>query len=218
MSETKTETKVNHPIFARFYAWISPKMEQSGFAEKRDQLLVGISGRVVEVGAGNGMNFPHYPAEVMHVVAVEPEPRLRQIAEENAKQAPVPVEVVDGTADALPIDDASVDAAVASLMLCTVPDVPAALTELRRVIRPGGQLHFFEHVRADTPGLARVQRILDATVWPRLGGGCHASRDTRTAIETAGFTIERLDQLRLPDTRISTHTSPHILGMATRGD
>jgi ubiquinone/menaquinone biosynthesis C-methylase UbiE len=208
-----TNTKVSHPIFARFYAWASPRMERAGFGERRDQLLDGLAGRVIEVGAGNGMNFAHYPPEVTRVVAVEPEPRLRALAE--AAKAAVSIEVVDGTADRLPADDASFDAAVASLVLCSVPDVPAALAEIRRVLRPGAQLRFFEHVRADTPGLARVQRILDATVWPTFGGGCHPDRDTRAAIEAAGFTIDEIDQLRIPETRIPAPTSPHILGVAT---
>jgi ubiquinone/menaquinone biosynthesis C-methylase UbiE len=211
-----SETKVHHPLFARFYAWVSPRMEKAGYSARRGQLLAGLSGRVLEVGAGNGMNFAHYPPEVTGVLAVEPEPRLRALAQENSEEARVPIEVVDGTADQLPADDASFDVVVASLVLCTVPDVPAALAEIRRVLRPGGELRFFEHVRADTPGLARVQRLLDATVGPTLGGGDHAHRDTRTAIEDAGFTIKDLEALRIPETRIPVPTSPHILGTATK--
>jgi ubiquinone/menaquinone biosynthesis C-methylase UbiE len=211
-----TNEKVSHPIFARYYAWASPRMEKAGFGEHRDQLLARLAGRVIEVGAGNGLNFAHYPPEVKRVVAVEPEPRLRAVAETEAAKAAVSVEVVDGVADRLPADDASFDAAVASLVLCSVPDVPAALAEIRRVLRPGGQLRFFEHVRADTPGLARVQRMLDATVWPTFGGGCHSHRDTQAAIEAAGFVIDDIERLRIPETRIPTHTSPHILGVATK--
>jgi ubiquinone/menaquinone biosynthesis C-methylase UbiE len=210
-----TDYKVSHPIFARFYAWASPRMEKAGYGERRDQLLAGLTGRVIEVGAGNGMNFAHYPPEVTGVVAVEPEPRLRALAEAEGANATVPVAVVDGTASRLPADDASFDAAIASLVLCSVPDVPVALAEIRRVLRPGRELRFFEHVRADTPALAQVQRILEATVWPTFVGGCHPARNTRAAIEAAGFTIEEIDQLRIPETRIPAPASPHILGIAT---
>jgi ubiquinone/menaquinone biosynthesis C-methylase UbiE len=209
-------TEVHHPLFARFYAWVSPRMEKAGYGERRGQLLAGLTGRVLEVGAGNGMNFAHYPPEVTHVLAVEPERHLRALAHDNAEAAPVSIEVVDATADHLPADDATFDAVVASLVLCTVPDVPAALAEIRRVLRRGGELRFFEHVRADTPRLARVQRVLDATIWPTLGGGDHAHRDTRTAIENAGFTIKDIEALRIPDTHIPGPTSPHILGTATK--
>lgn len=212
---TVTRTKVSHPLFARFYAWASPRMEKAGYGERRGQLLAGLTGRVLEVGAGNGMNFAHYPAEVTAVLAVEPEPHLRALAETQAGETAISIHVVDGTADHLPAADASFDAVVASLVLCSVPDVPAALAEIRRVLRPGGELRFFEHVRADTPGLARVQRVLDATVWPTVGAGCHAHRDTRTAIEEAGFTINDLEQLRIPETAIPGPTSPHIVGAAT---
>jgi MFS family permease len=208
-------TKVSHPIFARVYAWISPRMEQAGYAEHRGELLDGLTGRVIEIGAGNGMNFAHYPPDVTHVLAIEPEPRLRELAQAKATEVAVPVEVVDATADRLPAADATFDAAVASLVLCSVRDVPAALAEVRRVVRPGGQLRFLEHVRADTPGLARVQRVLDATVWPTFGGGCHTHRDTRAAIEAAGFTIDDIDHPRIPETRIPAPASPHILGTAT---
>ncbi|HKA84034.1 MAG TPA: methyltransferase domain-containing protein [Acidimicrobiales bacterium] len=210
-----TSDKVSHPLFARFYAWASPRMERSGYGECRDRLLAGLAGRVIEVGAGNGMNFAHYPPQVTGVVAVEPEPRLRELAEAEAAKVPAPIDVVDGTADRLPAADDSFDAAVASLVLCSVRDVPGALAEIRRVLRPGGQLRFFEHVRADTPGLARVQRILGTTVWPIFVGGCHPDRDTRAAVEGAGFTIDRIDELRIPETRIPTPASPHILGVAT---
>jgi ubiquinone/menaquinone biosynthesis C-methylase UbiE len=206
---------VSHPLFARYYAWASPRMEKVGYGRRRGQLLAGLTGRVLEVGAGNGMNFAYYPPEVVAVRAVEPEPRLRALAEARANETTVLVEVVDGTADDLPAADASFDAVVASLVLCSVPDVPAALGEMRRVLKPGGELRFFEHVRASTPGLARVQRVLDATIWPAVGGGCHAHRDTRAAIEAAGFTITDLEELSIPETGIRGPTAPHILGAAT---
>jgi ubiquinone/menaquinone biosynthesis C-methylase UbiE len=210
------EARASHPLFARFYAWVSPSMDRGGVVEHRRRLLSGLAGRVIEVGAGNGLNFAHYPPEVTGVLAVEPEPHLRSIARRSAERAPVPVEVVEGVADRLPAPDAAFDAAVASLVLCSVPDPDAALREMRRVIRPGGQLRFLEHVRADTPALARVQRVLDAAVWPTLFGGCHTSRDTAAAIADAGFTIERIERFRFPDGPIPTPTSPNILGSASR--
>jgi ubiquinone/menaquinone biosynthesis C-methylase UbiE len=208
--------RVSHPIFARVYGWASPRMDRGGVADYRRRLLAGLAGQVIEVGAGNGLNFAHYPPAVTRVVAVEPDPYLRDLAQRAAKRAPVPVEVVDGVAERLPAGDATFDAAVASQMLCSVRDPHRALREMRRVIRPGGQLRFFEHVRAGTPALARVQRLVDATVWPVLFGGCHTNRDTAAAIENAGFRIEKLDRFRFPDTRILQPASPHILGVALR--
>jgi len=205
------------PIFARVYAYLSPKMEREGVAEFRAELLAGLTGRVIEVGAGNGLNFAHYPPEVTGVLALEPEPYLRDLAHRAAETAPVPVEVVEGVAERLPAADASADAVVVSLMLCSVADQQAVLGEIHRVLRPGGRLHFFEHVLAETPGLARVQRVLDATVWPHIGGGCHAARDTAAAIEAGGFGIERVRRFRFPETGIPSHTSPHVLGVASRG-
>ncbi|HEY8526952.1 MAG TPA: class I SAM-dependent methyltransferase [Acidimicrobiales bacterium] len=210
------EPEVRHPLFARVYAWASPRMEKAGYGRRRRRLLAGLSGRVLEVGAGNGMNFAHYPPEVTHVTAVEPEPHLRELARAKAERAAVPIEVVAGTAERLPAGDASVDAVVATLVLCTVPDVPATLAEVRRVLRDGGELRFLEHVRAEAPGLALVQRALDATVWPRCAGGCHTHRDTRRAIERAGFSITDLETPRIPDTPIPAPTAPHILGTATK--
>src|SRR5262249_14317098 len=151
----------SHPIFARVYAWGSPAMDRGGLAGRRRQLLAGLSGQVIEVGAGNGLNFAHYPPEVTRVLAVEPEPHLRRIARRTAGHASIAIEVVDGIAERLPAADATLDAAVVSLVLCSITDQQAVLREISRVLRPGGQLRFFEHVGADTLALARVQHLVD---------------------------------------------------------
>jgi ubiquinone/menaquinone biosynthesis C-methylase UbiE len=191
-------------------------MDRHGAAEHRARLLAGVSGRVLEVGAGTGSNLAYYPASVTSLVAVEPEPRLRAEAQDAARSVPFPVTVVDGVADRLPVDDASVDAAVSSRVLCSVPDQAAALAEIRRVLRPGGRFHFWEHVRADGGALARVQTGLDDTVWPFFGGGCHTGRDTAAAVVAAGFTVERIERFRFPETRVPMPTSPQVLGTAVR--
>lgn len=204
-----------HPIFARYYAGTSGLMER-GIAEYRRRLLDHLSGRVIEVGAGNGMNFTHYPATVTEVLAVEPEPHLRRIAERNATNASVPITVVDGLAEALPTGDGSCDAAVASLVLCSVGDPECALAELFRVVKTGGHLRFFEHVQATTPVRRRIQRALDATIYPFLMGGCHCSRDTTTTIKQAGFVTERIDRLGTADTQLPFPAAPQVLGTAIR--
>jgi ubiquinone/menaquinone biosynthesis C-methylase UbiE len=195
---------------------MAPAIERQGAAEHRARVLADVHGRVLEVGAGTGSNFPHYPAGVTDLIAVEPEPRLRALAEDAARAVAVPVTVVDGVADRLPADDATVDAVVTTLVLCSVPDQGAALAEIHRVLRPGGRLHFWEHVRADRPRLARVQRLMDATIWPVFGGGCHTGRDTLGAISAAGLTVERVDRFRFPESGPSMPASPHVLGVAVR--
>jgi len=209
-------TAVRHPIFARAFPAMSRAMEDGGMADRRKPLLASLAGEVIEIGAGTGANFGHYPATVSRVLAIEPEPRLRAIATAAAEAVPVPIEVTGGIAGALPAADASHDAAVATFVLCTVPDQDAALAEIRRVLRPGGKLWFLEHVRADTAGLVRAQRMLEATIWPRLFGGCHLSYDTAAAIERAGFSISRLEKFLFPATR--TPVSFHIAGYATAPD
>lgn len=208
-------SKVHHPVFARVYQRFSQVAEAKGASGYRDRLLAGLHGRVIEVGAGNGLNFAHYPRTVTEVVAVEPESFLRSRAEEAAGSASVPLTILDGTADALPVPDAAFDAGIASLVLCSVPDQPTALAELRRVIRAGGELRFFEHVVSKRAGPARVQRIADRTIRPFVTGGCHVARDTLAAIEAAGFVIERSERFSFRPNPIDV-TSPHILGTARR--
>lgn len=206
--------EVRHPLFARIYMRMSRKRHETE-DKHRTRLLEGLSGRVIEVGAGNGLNFPLYPDTVERVLAVEPEPLLRKAAIEEAEKAPVEIEVVDGVASELPADEGSQDAVVASLVLCSVPDQAVALAEMRRVLRPSGELRFYEHVVAQKPVPARLQRIADATFWPRVAGGCHMARDTGPAIEAAGFTVERSE--RFPFTPGAPVPSiPHILGLARR--
>lgn len=218
LRSTKTpEDAVHHPVFARCYARMSVAAETSaGIAGMRAELLSGLSGRVIEIGAGNGLNFAHYPPTVSEVVAVEPERTLRQLAVRSALGAGIPVNVVPGTAEALPVRDETFDAAVASLVLCTVRDVRRSLAELRRVLRPGGELRFFEHVRADDRAMAATQRVLDRTVWPLLTGGCHTSRDALAAIEAAGFVVETHRGIRIPEAGVRLPTSACVLGVARR--
>lgn len=208
--------RTSRPVFARFYVRVGAAMDKGGMAEHRRRLLQGLTGAVIEIGAGNGLNFPHYPAGVTRVLAVEPDPHLREIARRRAAVAAVPVAVSGGIAEQLPASDAAFDAAVASLVLCSVADQQPVLGEIHRVVRPGGQLRFLEHVRADTPAMRHVQRVLDATIWPVLAGGCHTGRDTAAAIQAAGFTIEHLDRFRFPDMRLTLPASPHLRGVALR--
>ncbi len=199
-------TDVHHRLFARWYPRVARSADAKGGAEHRRELLAGLAGRVVEVGAGNGLNFSRYPAEVSEVIAVEPEPRLRRSAEQAATAAPVPVRVVPGRAEALPDGLADLDAAVLSLVLCSIPDVEAAMSELRRVLRPGAEIRFYEHVRSEGTWAARAQRLADL-VWPRVSGGCHLSRRSTDAIDRAGFDVVSSRRFRFLGL-------PHVVGSA----
>ena len=209
-----SDTSVHHPIFARLFAWGASNAPAEQL-EHRRRVLEGLSGRVIEVGAGNGLNFPHYPATVTEVLAVEPEAYLRGKAEEAAAKASVPVRVVDGVADSLPAEAGSFDAGVASLVLCSVPDPAVALAELRRVIRPGGELRFYEHVRAKDARHARSQDRINR-LWPHFSGGCHPNRDTPASIEAAGFEIESCDRFKFKPVVGMKAIEPHVIGVARR--
>ncbi|MFD4523910.1 class I SAM-dependent methyltransferase [Streptomyces sp. NPDC058470] len=208
---------VHHPLFARYYARVSVAAEtRMGLGGVRDRLLAGLSGRVIEIGAGNGLNFAHYPSTVSEVVAIEPERILRQLAVEAALRAEVPVDVAPGTAEALPVKSEAFDAAVVSLVLCSVRDVPRTLAELRRVLRPGGTLRFFEHGRGGGRSMTYTQRGLDRTVWPRLNGGCHLARDPIAALRDAGFELGPYKRMLMPEKGPRLPTSYCVLGTARR--
>jgi ubiquinone/menaquinone biosynthesis C-methylase UbiE len=213
MRTLRQQRAVHHPLFARCYARVGHLMDAE-IGDHRQRLLAGLTGRVLEVGAGNGLNFPHYPATVTEVLAIEPEPYLRRLALAAARQAPVPIRVTDGTAEALPALDAGVEAVVASLVLCTVTDPGQALAEVRRVLGPGGRLRFYEHVQATDPRLARWQDRLERP-WGWLVGGCHPNRDTVAAITAAGLQVIQLDRFDLK--AMPPLVRPHVLGVAERG-
>ncbi|MFE0172038.1 class I SAM-dependent methyltransferase [Streptomyces sp. NPDC059002] len=208
---------VHHPVFARFYARQSVAAEPV-IGTHRRELLTGLSGRVIEIGAGNGLNFAYYPGAVSEVVAIEPERLLRKLARSAALRAEVPVDVVPGAAEALPVKSEAFDAAVVSLVLCSVRDVRRALGEIHRVLRPGGELRFFEHGRAPGRLMATTQRALDRTVWPPLFGGCHVSRDTLAELRAAGFELGAHRRFLVPAKGPRLPTSYCVLGTAHRPD
>jgi ubiquinone/menaquinone biosynthesis C-methylase UbiE len=209
-------TDLPHPRFARMYMRMAGTAEERGGIDHRRRLLNGLRGTVVELGAGHGLNFPHYPAEVTEVIAIEPEPTLRASAIEAAASAPVPIRVLAAVADELPLENESADAAVASLVLCSVPDQDVALHELYRVVRPGGELRFYEHVIPETQPRRLLFELADRSgIWPLLGAGCHAARDTGAAIARAGFQIEASERIMFRAGSFEPAT-PHILGTARR--
>ena len=184
----------------------------------RRSLLAGLRGRVLELGCGDGRAFEHYPPGVTRVLAVEPDATARADALERAREAPVPIEVVEGDASALPAEDGSFDAAVLVWVLCSVPDPAAALGEVRRVLRPGGELRFYEHVRSPHAAFHALQRAGDRLFWTRALGGCETTRDTVAAIEAAGLSLAALDRGFHSSSILTITSAPYVLGVARNGD
>lgn len=207
---------MRHRFWAPILARIMEGGEARGGTEHRRENLAGLSGRVLELGAGTGVNFAHYGSEVTEVVAAEPEPYMLAQAEKAAAKAPVPVRIVDWPAEALDTPDASFDAGVSSLVLCCIGDPRRALAELFRVIRPGGELRYYEHVRADTAGLARVQVVADRIGISKLTGNEDFARQTPLRIREAGFAVERERRFRFQPGPLDFIAAPHVLGVARR--
>jgi ubiquinone/menaquinone biosynthesis C-methylase UbiE len=176
---------------------ILPRLEnrmlgRGQYTELRRRVVRGLEGEVLEVGFGSGLNVPHYPSTVEHVCAVDPATVGRKLAAARVAASTVPVDYIGLDAAALPLDDASVDHALTTWTLCTIPDVRRALGEIRRVLRPGGTLHFLEHGRSPEPNVARWQDRL-TPLQRRLAGGCHLNRPIADLIAGSGLRIERLD-------------------------
>ena len=211
---TNADETTDNPFFARLWTFLS-NHETEEIQRLRTENLTGLSGRVLEVGAGTGTNFAYYPAGVTEVVAVEPERRLAPRAREVAAKAPVPVTVTTGTVEKFLIDTDGkpFDAVVCSLVLCSINDPDTVLRQVFSLVRPGGELRYLEHV--GSPGLrGRLQKVADATVWPRLMGNCHTHRDTEASIVGAGFAVDRTRSEPAPPAWFPTPVAEYTIGRA----
>jgi SAM-dependent methyltransferase len=157
----------------------------------RNRVTSGLAGDVLEIGFGSGRNVPYYPAGLTHVWAVDPATAGRKLAAKRVAASPVPIEYIGLDAQTLPLPDGSIDHVLSTWTLCTIPDVSAALAEVRRVLRPGGALHFIEHGRSPEAKMARRQDRLDP-LNRRLFGGCHLNRPIDHLVADAGFELTKL--------------------------
>jgi ubiquinone/menaquinone biosynthesis C-methylase UbiE len=185
-------------MFSAFYDRAFEATEEAGLREMRGELLKRARGRVLELGSGTGLNLELYPHEGLDIlVLTEPDPHMAKQLRTRAKELCPGAELLEVGAEKLPFEDDSFDTIVVTLVLCTVPDQPAALKEISRVLDPAGQLLFLEHVRSPDPSLAKWQDRLEKP-WRFLGDGCHCNRNTESALEAAGFQLSDLEHPELP--------------------
>jgi len=181
----------------------------------RAKVTVGLHGEVVEIGFGSGLNVPSYPQSVTKVYAVDPSLVARDLASARVEASPVEVRYVGLDGATLPLDDASVDTALSTFTLCTIPDVTSAVREVCRVLKPGGTFHFLEHGLSPEPGIAQWQHRLNG-VQQRIAGGCHLDRPIEQLVRDAGFEITRLDHDQLAGPKFMQPWSYLYEGVATR--
>lgn len=158
----------------------------------RERIISEAEGRVLEIGIGSGLNLPFYRPQAREILGLEPSPRLVAMAQRKARESPRPVNFIEGSAEAIPLDSGTIDTVVTTWTLCSIPQAIQALGEMRRVLKPGGQLLFIEHGLAPEANVRKWQHRL-TPVWKRIGGGCHLNRPIRTLIESAGFGIARIE-------------------------
>lgn len=206
----------DNPFFARLWTFLS-NHETEEIQRLRRENLAGLSGRVLEVGAGTGSNFAFYPETVTEVVAVEPERRLAPLAGKAAEGATIPVRVHTGTVEKYLRQPSELpfDAVVCSLVLCSVEDPDGVLRELHALLRPGGELRYLEHVAA-TGARAQLQKLVDATIWPRLMGNCHTHRHTEASIVDAGFAVSSARREQAFPAWFPTPVAEYTIGRAVK--
>jgi ubiquinone/menaquinone biosynthesis C-methylase UbiE len=170
---------------------INLSMRQKNLVAYRDRIVPAATGGVLEIGIGSGLNLPLYSPSVQHVIGLDPSPRLLEMAR-GAQRRNFPVDFIEGSAEGIPLEKASIDTVVTTWTLCSIPDADRALREMHRVLKPAGRLLFVEHGRAPDPNVVWWQDRL-TPIWKRLGGGCHLNRAIGFLIERAGFQFERLE-------------------------
>ena len=206
-------------LFSRLFLRMGAQMDDRGARESRRELVASAAGTVVEIGAGYGATFELYGDGVTSVLAFEPDAALRAAASEAARTAStrsgIPITVVEGVGEAIPVADASIDTVVSSLVLCSVGSQAEVLAEIRRVLKPDGRFLFYEHVRSTNRALALLEDAA-TPLWSRLAGGCHPNRDTVGAIEASGF---RIEQSRTFGFSVLAGIPPvdHVIGIAVNG-
>ena len=198
-------------VFARVYDPFLALGERSGMRDLRRETLAAARGRVLEIGAGTGLNLTLYPSAVTGITLAEPDAPMVARLRRRAIAAVHPVEVVQAPAEQLPFADGSFDTVVSTLVLCTVADMPASLREIGRVLTPGGRLLFVEHVRAGHDRLVRWQERLHEP-WRRFACGCHCNRDTAVALRDNGFAVEHVQEHRWR--RMPRIVQPLLAGIA----
>ena len=205
---------MGNPVFAALYDRMVAANERAGFDDRRAELLAGARGATLELGAGTGLNLRHYPAAVTDLVLAEPDRYMARRLRDRVAAAGRAAEVVEAPAERLPFEDARFDTAVVTLVLCTVDDPARALSEIARVLRPGGRLLFLEHVRAPAgPRLARWQDRLERP-WGWVAGGCHPNRDTVAALRASPLRVESAENGEMP--KAPPLVRPLVAGVAMR--
>jgi ubiquinone/menaquinone biosynthesis C-methylase UbiE len=199
-------------LFAAIYESMIQGSEEAGLADRRRELLTRASGATLEIGAGTGLNLAHYPPAVSELVVTEPSEHMARRLRDHLARASRPAEVVEAPAERLPFPDDRFDTVVCTLVLCTVPDPPAALAEVARVLRSEGRLLFLEHVRSDDPGIARWQDRLSRP-WRFMGDGCTCNRDTVATLRASALTVDDVERGELE--KAPPIVRPLVFGSAT---